>query len=49
MKKGTLTLKKMSKLFKKADLVWQDQQNQDVFYVVDKREFYFKDKKPKSK
>ena len=50
MKKATLTLKRIQSLFKKANFVWQDQQNQHIFYLADRRNFYLKPTpKPKVK
>lgn len=37
-----LILKKIYKLFKEADLVWQDQQDKNVFYFVNERQLYIK-------
>lgn len=35
-----LTLKRLKKLLKQADMVYQDQKNENVFHFVDSRQFY---------
>ena len=35
-KKKILTIKQISKLFKRAEIIYQDQQNQNIFYLIDR-------------
>lgn len=45
---NNLTLKKLNKLYKEADIIWQDQTNENVFYFAKERYFYINYPKKKN-